>query len=126
MKAVDTNVLVRLITRDDAEQVTKAETFVKQGAWVSTLVLTECVWVLEAAYQLTKTQIITVLEMLLNHAELVLQDANVIKEALNAYKQSNNVDFSDHLILHVATKAGHKPLGSFDKAFSKINGVKKL
>lgn len=126
MKAIDTNVLVRLITRDDIQQVTKAEAFVKQGAWVSTLVLTECVWVLEAAYKLKKAQIITVLEMLLNHAELVLQDADIIEEALNAYKQSKKVDFSDHLILSIATKAGHKPLGSFDKAFTKVEGTEKL
>ena len=45
MRAVDTNVLVRLIVRDDPEQVDRAEAFVAQGAWVSLLVLAEAVWV---------------------------------------------------------------------------------
>lgn len=126
MKAIDTNILVRLITRDDAEQVAKAEAFVKQGAWVSMLVLTECVWVLEAAYKLKKVQLVMVLEMLLNHAELVLEDADVVELALSAFKASKKVDFSDHLILAVANKAGHKPLGSFDKALIKVEGVQKL
>ena len=126
MKAIDTNILVRLITRDDAEQVAKAEAFVKQGAWVSMLVLTECVWVLEAAYKLKKVQLVMVLEMLLNHAELVLEDADVVELALSAFKASKKVDFSDHLILAVANKAGHKPLGSFDKALVKVEGVQKL
>jgi len=126
VKAIDTNILVRLITRDDAEQVAKAEAFVKQGAWVSMLVLTECVWVLEAAYKLKKVQLVMVLEMLLNHAELVLEDADVVELALSAFKASKKVDFSDHLILAVANKAGHKPLGSFDKALIKVEGVQKL
>jgi predicted nucleic acid-binding protein len=41
MRAVDTNVLVRLVTRDDRKQVAAAEAFVNKGAWVSTLVLME-------------------------------------------------------------------------------------
>ena len=46
MRAVDTNVLVRLLARDDAKQATAAEAFVNPGAWVSHLVLVETVWVL--------------------------------------------------------------------------------
>ena len=41
MRAVDTNVLVRLVTRDDAKQVAVAEAFVARGAWVPHLVLVE-------------------------------------------------------------------------------------
>ncbi len=48
MRAVDTNVLIRLITRDDPRQVTAAESYVARGAWVSHLVLAETVWVLSA------------------------------------------------------------------------------
>ena len=46
MRAVDTNVLVRLLTRDDTRQVTAAEGFVAQGAWVPQIVLVEAIWVL--------------------------------------------------------------------------------
>lgn len=53
MRAVDTNVLVRLVTRDDPKQVAAAESFVHRGAWVSTLVLMEATWVLTAVYDLT-------------------------------------------------------------------------
>ena len=57
MHAVDTNVLVRLLVRDDARQATAAETFVAKGAWVSTLVLAETLWVLDAVYQRSPAQI---------------------------------------------------------------------
>ena len=50
MRAIDTNVLVRLITRDDLRQTTLAENFVAKGAWVSPLALAEAVWVLESVY----------------------------------------------------------------------------
>ena len=50
MRAVDTNVLVRLITRDDSRQAASAESFVEKGAWVSVLALTEAAWVLSTVY----------------------------------------------------------------------------
>jgi predicted nucleic-acid-binding protein len=39
MRAVDTNVLVRLLVRDDPKQVRVADEFVSMGAWVSLLAL---------------------------------------------------------------------------------------
>jgi predicted nucleic-acid-binding protein len=50
MRAIDTNVLVRLITGDDAGQAARAEKFVQKGAWVPYLALIEATWVLTAAY----------------------------------------------------------------------------
>ena len=67
MRAVDTNVLVRLITRDDGKQASAAEAFVAKGAWVSHLVLAETTWVLSAAYALPAEKIAIAVEMLLNH-----------------------------------------------------------
>jgi len=59
MRAVDNNVLVRLVTRDDRKQVAAAELFVSKGAWVSTLVLMEATWVLTPVYDLTHAEIAT-------------------------------------------------------------------
>ena len=52
MRAVDTNLLVRLVTRDDVRQTAAAEAFVASGAWVSHVVLVEAMWVLAAVYDL--------------------------------------------------------------------------
>jgi len=73
MRAVDTNVLVRLATRDDARQVAAAETFVEKGAWVSHLVLAETTWVLASVYDRSPTDIATAVDMFLNHRDLMLQ-----------------------------------------------------
>jgi predicted nucleic-acid-binding protein len=126
MRAVDTNVLVRLLTRDDPKQVAAAETFVEKGAWVSQLVLAEATWVLSAAYDLTPRQIATAIDMLLNHQTLTLQDADCVATALELYRRKPALGFSDCLILEVAKKAGHVPLGTFDRSLSKVDGAERV
>jgi predicted nucleic-acid-binding protein len=126
MLAVDTNALVRLLTRDDADQVSAAEAFVSKGAWVSHLVLAETFWVLDSVYDLTRAQIATAIEMLLNHRELSLQDADVVTAALDHYRRRPAVEFSDCLVLEIARKAGHLPVATFDRNFAKLNDVRRL
>lgn len=126
MRAIDTNVLVRLITRDDEKQVASAEAFVGKGVWVSHLVLAETTWVLSAAYDLGHRDIATAVEMLLNHQQMTLQDADVVEAALVQYRQKPALGFSDCLVLEIARKAGHLPLGTFDQSFSKLEGVERL
>ena len=126
MLAVDTNVLVRLITRDDEKQVASAEAFVARGAWISHLVLAETTWVLHAAYELGPAEIARAVEMLLSHQHLTVQDAEVVDAALSNYRKKPVLGFSDCLVLEIARKAGHLPLGSFDRALSKLDGVARL
>jgi predicted nucleic-acid-binding protein len=126
MRAVDTNVLVRLLARDDAAQVEAAETFVEPGAWVSHLVLAETVWVLDAVYGRTPAQLAKAIDMLLNHKNLTLQDADVVASALGRFRARPAVGFSDCLVLEMARKAGHLPLGTFDKNLAKLDGAQAL
>ena len=126
MRAVDTNVLVRLATRDNAKQTAAAEGFVSPGAWVSHLVLAETTWVLSAVYDLGRGEIATAVEMLLNHKDLTLQDADVVAAANGHYRRRRGLGFSDCLVLEVARKAGHLPLGTFDRDLAKIEGAQRL
>ena len=126
MRAVDTNVLVRLITRDDPRQVAAADRFVEKGAWDSLLALAEATWVLGSVYQRTAADIATAVEMLLNHRELTLQDPDVVATALEAFRTRPALGFSDCLLLEIARKAGHLPLGTFDRDLSKLDGAEKL
>ena len=126
MRAVDTNVLVRLVTRDDAEQVAVAEAFIAPGAWVSHLVLAEAMWVLASVYDLGPSAIVTAVEMLLNHRDLSLQDADVVAAALTHFRKRPKLGFSDCLMLEVARKAGHTPLGTFDRELSKLDSTQRL
>lgn len=126
MLAVDTNLLLRLLVRDDAQQAITADNFVATGAWVSQLVLAETVWVLQVVYERSALQLANALELLLAHEALVLQDADTVKLALAHFRKKPSLGFSDCLVLEIARKAGHLPLGTFDKALSALPGAQRL
>lgn len=126
MRAVDTNVLVRLIARDDRKQVEAAEAFVSKGAWVSHLVLAETSWVLDSVFALGPREIATAIGMLLNHAQLTLQDADVVSAALESFRKRPAVSFSDSLIVEIARKNGHLPLGTLDRDLAKSEGAHRI
>jgi predicted nucleic-acid-binding protein len=123
MRSVDTNVLVRLIARDDLKQVAAAEKFISKGAWVSHLVLAETLWVLESVYERKPAQLATVVEMLIAHQQLAIQDPELVSLGLELFRERPRIGFSDCLILEIARKAGHVPLGTFDRRFSKVHGA---
>lgn len=126
MRAVDTNVLVRLVTRDDPKQVAAAEAFVATGAWVPHLAVAEATWVLASVYDRGPEQIANAVEMLLAHEQLTLQDEEIVAAAVAHYKRRPKVGFSDCLMIEVARKAGHTPLGTFDREFAKTDGAVRL
>jgi predicted nucleic-acid-binding protein len=126
MHAIDTNVLVRLLTRDDPRQLAVAEAFVEQGAWVSVLALTEATWVLAAVYERNPAQVAQAIEMLLNHQHLTLQEPEVVTAALETFRRRPTLGFSDCLLVELARRAGHLPLGTFDRSLAKVDGATKL
>ncbi len=126
MRAVDTNLLVRLLVRDNPTQTDAAEAFVEQGAWVSHLVLAETVGVLDAVYERSPAQLAKAVDLLLNHQHLTLQDADVVQSALRQFRARPSLGFSDCLVLEIARKAGHLPLGTFDKKLGRLDGAQIL
>ena len=124
MRAVDTNLLVRLLVRDDASQAARAEAFVAAGAWVSHVVLVETLLVLDAVYERTPPQLANAVELLRDHESLVLQDADVVAASLARFRARPALGFSDCLVLETARKAGHLPLGTFDRALARVDGAK--
>lgn len=126
MRAVDTNVLVRLLTRDDEGQAAAADRFIESGAWVPALALAEATWVLEAVYNRDPAQIAAAIEMLLNHDRLTIQDADVVSAALAHFRRRPSLGFSDCLLLETSRKAGHTPIGTFDARFARLDGAERL
>lgn len=112
--------------RDDVRQVASAEDFVAKGAWVSLLALAEAVWVLTSVYELKPAEAAVAVEMLLNHEHLTVQDSEVAALALDLFRQRPAFGFSDCLMLQIARKAGHQPLGTFDRALARADGAQKL
>lgn len=126
MRAVDSNVVVRLLMRDDAKQALAAERCIANGAWVSLLALAEAVWVMSTVYGLKPVQTAASIEMLTSHRDLTLQDPDVVAAALEHFKRKPALGFSDCLLLEIARKAGHLPFGTFDRELSKLDAAEKL
>lgn len=126
MRSIDTNVLVRLVTGDDASQCAAAAAYVSGGAWVSHLVLAETSWVLRSVYERSSRQVALAIDRLLDHEQIVIQDADVVRAALEAFRKRPAVGFSDCLMLEAARKAGHLPLGTFDRDLASLDGAERI
>ena len=126
MRAADTNVLVRILVRDDDDQTQAADSFVAEGAWVSLLVLQETIWVLERAYALDRNEQGVIVDMLLQHATIALEAPELVASALAVFRQSAKIEFSASLVLEVVRRSGHLPLVTFDKRLAKTQGAELL
>jgi predicted nucleic-acid-binding protein len=126
MRAIDTNVLVRLMTGDDKRQTAAAEAFVAEGAWVSIVVLAEATWVLTSVYEVGAHALLEALSMLLDHRSLTIQDADAVTAALKLFRSSPALGFSDCLIVELARKHGHTPVGTFDRRLTRASGATRL
>jgi predicted nucleic-acid-binding protein len=126
MRSVDTNVLVRLLVRDDPVQADAAEAFVSGGAWVSQLVLAETTWVLTSVYSCGPRELAASLDRLLDHRDLVLQHSDVVEAALQTFRKRPAVSFSDCLIVETARRENHMPMGTFDRDLARLDGVERL
>jgi predicted nucleic-acid-binding protein len=126
MRALDTNVLVRLVTGETPEQAEKAAAFVEPGAWVPLAATLECAWVLSATYALTGAELADTIAMLLENDRLLFQDAELIQAAITIFRDKPGIQFADAVILETARRAGHLPLGTFDKKLGTRKGTVRL
>jgi predicted nucleic-acid-binding protein len=126
MRAVDTNVLVRLIVGDDDDQIRVGETFLQAGAWVSSLALAETAWVLADVYSFNPARLASAIQTLLSRSKLVFQDEDAAAAALALFRHHPKLSFTDCLLLELARKAGHLPLGTFDRALGRVDGAQRL
>lgn len=106
MIGIDTNVLVRYITQDDAVQSALASEFLEricqpnEQGFVSFVVLTELFWVLQRAYKYDKQQLLLVLATLMATEYLVVEESDLAWRAYLAYRQGT-ADFADYLLGHI-------------------------
>ena len=127
MIALDTNVLVRYLVCDDAEQAEAARSLleslsVDRPGYVCREVTVELVWVLERAYGFTRDRIATVLEELVATEGLVIEAAEDVAHAAFRYRR-DGAGFSDLMILAAAKRSGAHPLYTFDRKAARLEGA---
>lgn len=121
MRGLDTNVIVRYLVRDDEKQAEKASSCIrsiaasKESCFISSIVLCELVWVLESAYEYTKSEIADVLEKLLITKQFEIEAKDIVRQAIHDYK-SGNGDIADYLIGRINHGRGCDVTYTFDHA----------
>lgn len=112
MIAVDTNVVVRLLTDDDPQQTRKVVAlFAAYDVYVSKTVLLETAWILKFSYELNREQIDRSLRALLGTPGVSAEEPQQVALALDWFGQG--LDFAD--ALHLAGSVGTERFATFDR-----------
>jgi predicted nucleic-acid-binding protein len=125
MLAIDTNLVVRYLVRDDAGQAIKArKTIDDNDVFVCTTVMLETEWVLRSVYGFSSLECAKALANFAGLPTVMLEDATAIAKALSWMRR--DLDFAD--ALHLAKAEGCDAFMSFDRDFARaanaLGGVK--
>ncbi len=127
MIALDTNVLVRFVVADDAQQGERARALIAKAVareeklFVSDLVLCELVWVLESAYRFSRPVVARTLVRILAARALAFRDSAALARSVEAFSRGKG-DFADYVVLAHARDAGCESVATFDRALLKEDG----
>ena len=131
MIGLDTNVLVRFLTRDDEAQarlagdLIRSRCSVEHPGFISRVVQCELVWVLESAYDYSREQIASTLDRIFRTRQFLIEDAPVAMLALRAYRQ-DGVDYADALIGFGNRRTGCDETATFDRRAAKLAVFQRL
>jgi predicted nucleic-acid-binding protein len=126
MIGLDTNILVRLLVRDDPDQTAQARRFVDtrctpdSPGFINCVVLAELVWVLRKVYNYRRAEIAAAIESLLAGSDRVVEYHDDVRAALAAYK-SRRVDFTDAIIARINRVRGCEATATFDRRATKLD-----
>lgn len=131
MIGLDTNVVVRYLTQDDAKQAALASKLfehtlsAERPGFVSLITLCEIAWVLSECYGADKARIRAVVEGLLASKQILVEDAERVWKALRNWEKSS-ADFSDALMGQSASARGCEKIVTFDRAAARLPGFELL
>lgn len=127
MIGIDTNVLVRFLTQDDAAQARRVDALIRETEdagdrlHVDDIVLCECVWVLRRAYGFDKTTLADTLDRILATALFSFDDRDILRAALEDYRDGSG-DFADYVIGRRNVRAGCAQTATFDRSLARDAG----
>jgi predicted nucleic-acid-binding protein len=127
MTGLDTNVIVRFLMKDDAEQAALANTVfaeltVVAPGFVCREVLVELVWVLQKIYRLPRTDIADAVEGLLGAREIVVESAEQVAVAVDRLRKGG-AGFADQMIALAGQGAGCGKTITFDRKAAGLPGM---
>jgi len=117
MLAIDTNIIVRYLTRDDPKQAAQARALIdREDVFVCMTVLLEAAWVLQATYEYSRRQVVTALRDFAGLPHVTIEDPGLAAQAL-AWAEAG-MDLAD--ALHLAKTRGCDGFATFDRRFARV------
>lgn len=119
MIGLDTNLLIRYLTKDDPSQHAKVKRLIEDAVeqderlLINSAVLCEVTWVLDVAYEYSRTEIADALERILDTAQFEIERAHEARQALGDFR-STKAGFADALIGRINRALGAKHTATFD------------
>ena len=128
MIGIDTNVVVRYLTKDHRIQTTLAVKTIRsltaeEPGFISLVTIAELTWVLETCYRFDKVELVEVLDTLVASQEVTLERAEVVSQALRMFA-AGTADFSDYLIERSGHAAGCMYTFTFDQEAATSAGMR--
>lgn len=115
MISLDTNVVVRVVTADDPDQLAVAlEVMRSHDLWLCKTVLLEIEWVLRYSYKLSRQTILETFNRVLGYSNLSVEEPATVRLALDLFGEG--MDFAD--ALHLASSRGADRFVTFDRNLS--------
>ncbi|MDQ0457063.1 PIN domain-containing protein [Rhizobium paknamense] len=119
MIGIDTNVLLRFLLADDAEQFEAAKHFISERsvddpAYISLVVVAEMAWVLKRSYRFSNADIVDVLRKLVPAEQFLFEDEDIL-DAMIEDETLRQSDLSDRIVAHLALRQGASRVVTFDR-----------
>ncbi len=128
MIGLDTNVIIRYLTRDDETQWQQATQLIQgdEPCFIANIVLCEMVWVLSGEpYKFGKDEILKTLEAMLQSPAFLFENRSAVYQALQR-TNFGRADFSDYLIGALARQSGCSETATFDRKLKNEKGFRCL
>jgi predicted nucleic-acid-binding protein len=125
--ALDTNILLRLLVRDDPAQTLLADRLIRsaiesgESCFVADAVLCEIEWVLETSYHARREDVLAAMQELIAQEVFVFDDQEAFRQAIDSY-QRGKAEFSDFLIGAKGQARGGRTTYTFDRVLSRHEG----
>lgn len=118
MRALDANIILRLIVNDDPHQASIAADVVRGPCWLSLTVLLEIAWVLQSRYRFDRTATAALLRGITQYDELEIEAVDAVQWCIDRFEQGE--DIAD--LLHLAAARDRQAFATFDQGIAAAAG----
>lgn len=119
MKAIDTNIVIRLLIRDDERQYQLARKIVSNGAIIPITVLLETGWLLESRFRFGRADVVEALKQLIDAPGITVAEPVAVRAALDLY--ARGADFAD--AIHLVAARGAEAFVTFDRKMPRNDAI---